>query len=939
MNRISAPQWAQNKAINYLKAKVLYIILFFSALATNLIGQRPDSLQRFKDRPLILADTLPDGTDSLVITPDSIPPRFSGIQLSKDSLDAPVEYSCQDSMIYDIAGQKIHLYGTAEVAYQTITLKAAHIVFDWSTNIATASTLPDSLGRKSGIPEFVDGEQTFTADSMRYNFDTRKGVVYDVRTEYTDIVVKGSKAKFVSGEPKADSTAANDIIYNQGAIFTTCTHPEPHFGIRSKKQKIITDKLVVVGPSNLEIMGVPTPLWLPFGFFPISSGRSTGLLFPQDYEYSPQWGFGLRDIGWFFPLGEHFNLSVKSNLYVKGTWGLGLESQYAKRYKYQGGAAISYDSRRSEDNEGNVDRQNSFSLRWTHNQAATANPTSRFGGSINFQTNDYQSRVYNDAQSVLQSQLSSNFSYSKNWADKPISLSLAFNHSQNTRTKEMTVNFPTIDFQTRSIYPFRGKNSVGGNKRPFYEDITMRYKMQAKSTFRGIDTSFFEQATLDNAQFGLQQDISTGTSFKVLKYFNLNPNVSYREVSYFRSLRKDYLDGVDAISDTTVNPITGEQEITFSKYGSVVDTVVSGYESYRTLSAGVSLTTQIFGTITSKKGWFRGLRHVMKPTITMGYQPDYLNNPNYYRSVRDPFSSPDDPEFDRYSIFENGIYGRPPSTEQQMALSYSLTNIFEGKYYSKKDSTEKKFKLFDNIYINGQYNFAADTLKWSRVNFSGTTRFFKGITTLSARAIFDPYVQEMNEFGNFTRVNKSAYRQRGQLLDFVNASASINTRLTVSKIRALFQGTDEEVVENVIDEEEKRREQRRTREETDFLSLFENFNINHNIVFNLDRKYIANDEFRDTFNIRTHSIDLRGSIDLTEKWRINISRIGYDFVRKQLTYPSLSFSRDLHCWEMTMSWAPTRGTYSFSIRVKPGTLDFLKIPYDQNNADAIRAFQ
>ena len=64
----------------------------------------------------MLPDTLPPGTDSLVLSADSIPPRFSGIRLSQDSLDAPVAYSSEDSMIYDIAGQKIHLYGQAEVA-------------------------------------------------------------------------------------------------------------------------------------------------------------------------------------------------------------------------------------------------------------------------------------------------------------------------------------------------------------------------------------------------------------------------------------------------------------------------------------------------------------------------------------------------------------------------------------------------------------------------------------------------------------------------------------------------------------------------------------------------------------------------------------------------------------------------------------------------------
>ncbi|MCB0551360.1 MAG: LPS-assembly protein LptD, partial [Phaeodactylibacter sp.] len=200
----------------------------------------------------------------------------------------------------------------------------------------TAEGMPDSLGRPSGKPEFSDGAQSFVADSMRYNFQTRKGVVYDVTTKQNDVVVHGARSKFVSSPAQDSTQKANDVIFSSDALFTTCTHDNPHFGIHSRKQKVVPNKLVVVGPSNLEIMGVPTPLWLPFGFFPISSGRRTGLLFPRDYQYSPQWGFGLEGIGWFFPLGDHFNLSLTTNLYIKGTWGVNASSQYRKRYKYNG---------------------------------------------------------------------------------------------------------------------------------------------------------------------------------------------------------------------------------------------------------------------------------------------------------------------------------------------------------------------------------------------------------------------------------------------------------------------------------------------------------------------------------------------------------------------------------------------------------------------------
>jgi hypothetical protein len=244
-------------------------------------GKQPPSAQVRTDTGGVTApiDTLSGDT----LLPRPVKTRE--ISFSKDSLDAPVQYSAVDSMIYDIGNQRVHLYGEAEVSYTSINLKAAHIIFDWQTNIVTASGMPDSLGQPAGLPEFSDASQTFTADSMRYNFAAKKGVVYDVVTMQNDIVVRGTKSKFITREAQDSTEEDQNIVYSSDAIFTTCTHEEPHFGIRSRKQKVIPNKLVVVGPSNLEIMNVPTPVWLPFGFFPIPQGRSTGLLFPRDYQY------------------------------------------------------------------------------------------------------------------------------------------------------------------------------------------------------------------------------------------------------------------------------------------------------------------------------------------------------------------------------------------------------------------------------------------------------------------------------------------------------------------------------------------------------------------------------------------------------------------------------------------------------------------------------
>jgi hypothetical protein len=925
--------------IGTLRTKVIFSVTLL--VWSSLLLAQTDTLQNPLDtlsRIGVAVDSTGQDTSQVVSL---------GVPISADSLDAAVAYSADGYMEIDAVNEKIHLYDNALVTYESITLRAAHIELSWAEGIVVAEGIRnDTTGVLEGLPEFTEGQSTFVAERMRYNFETRKGIVYDVVTTENDVQVRGAKSKFISAPP--GDTTAHDIIYSQDAIFTTCTADHPHFGIRSSKQKVVAEKQVIVGPSRLEIMGVPTPLWLPFGFFPLSSGRSTGLIFPRNYEYSPQFGFGLQQVGWYFPLGDNLNLTVAGDYYLQGTWGIRTEVDYRKRYRYNGGFSFRYDSRNQEqvfpvlDENGNpvigangqpsreprFVRQNGISIRLNHSQDAAAHPMNRLSGSINFQTNNFQSRVQNDFQSVTQNTINSNFSFSRNWQDKPMSMSVAFRHSQNTRTREMNVDFPTFQFQTQALYPFRRKERIGPKR--WYEDITMRYTNEARANFTASDTTFFEPTTLENARYGMQHNVTAGTSFKILKFFNLNPGVNYREVWNMSQLNASFV--ADPVLDT-VPEVGGGFRVDTLDFGTYQLDTLPGFASFRTYGANLSLTTQVFGTFLFNKGPVRGLRHVIKPTVSVGYAPDYRNNSNYYIYLPDTLAF-NDPTRDRtFSRFQNSIFGGPPSSETQFALNYSLTNIFEAKLFSRKDSTTRNIKLFDNIYVNGNYNFAADTLKWSPISASGTTRLFKGATTFSFSATFDPHVREQTSPGSsvFRRVNRTTWQEGGKPFEFVDATFRFNTNLTVRKIRAIFQGKEEELVERVDTEGN----DLRPVEETDFLSLFENFSLRHNLVMGVRPL----DMDRDTFTVNTHSLELRGSIALTPNWNVDIGSIGYDFARKQTTYPFLGLRRDLHCWELGFNWAPTRNTYAFYLRVKPGTLDFIKVPYQRNNYDGQRPFR
>jgi hypothetical protein len=911
--------------------------------------------------PAAAPDTLPpypvsnDTTTlgALLRNQDSIinPPKFSGSTLeyamSPDSLTDEVEYAANDSMWVDFETQEIHLYGDATVNYQTISLKANYIVLNYGTNIVNAGPLPDSIGRPAGFPEFSDGGQSFDAKSMRYNFKTRKGIVYGTTTTQDDIFVRGDKSKFVSGAITVNDTTKADVIYTEGAIFTTCSAEHPHFGIRTRKAKIVPNRLAVIGPSNLEIMGVPTPLWLPFGFFPLKSGRSTGLLFPSDYQYSADLGgYGLQGVGWFFPIGEHVNLELTADYYLKGTFSLQTNVRYVRRYKYSGSFNMSYKNLRREADDLVVSRQKGITVNWSHRQDQRAHPTFTFGGNINFQTNLVDQRFQNDYQTASQNTIRSSMNINKTFTKLKSTFTAGLNHSQNNQSRVITVNFPDAAFSTQTIYPLR---NLPGKTTAWYKKLNFRYKSALRSEFEAPDSTFFQKPTLENGEYGFRHDITSGLSFNVLKYFNISPNISYGEV-YYGKTRDYFLEG-DIVTDTIVDPLTGEVRIDTTSLGSINSALNSGLASYRTFTAGVSLSTQVFGKVKFKgKGLLglQGLRHVMKPSITFGYAPDYTTASDYISDTPyfleegsiDPLSS--DPT-NLLSPFANQIFGQPSESEQRLGINYSIANLFQAKIWNKKDSLSENIDLLQNISVSGSYDFTKDTLKWSEVSIGGSTRFFKGLTSVNVRGTFDPYISrydaEKDQFGRVDETNLSLGRFP---ISLTRLTSTISTNITVAKIRELFQGKEEEFVTDVQEERRKKREEEKTLfEETDFLSLFERFSIRHTFNFNFQREFDTEDPDVDDqgkvrFNQVANSIELRGALQLTNNWSVNIGQIGYSFTDKRITYPYLSFVRDLHCWEMRFSWAPQRNTYQFSIAVKPGTLDFISIPSNQNRYDGGR---
>lgn len=866
---------------------------------------------------LAVNDSLQMGVvDSLAML-DSLPPDIPKrtIVIAPDSLSGPLQYNAKDSMIYDLSNKIIYLYGNAEVVYENYNLKAGYIEFNFNTFIATAEGLPDTSGRMLEEPFFDDGNQTFNARKIAYNFKSKKGKVYDAITEQGDGYFLSKSTKFVSKE--ADSNTVDDVVYSGNCTYTTCNHKQPHFGFRTMKAKVIPNKMIIVGPSYLEIMGTPTPLVLPFGFFPIANQkRKSGLILSTNFDFSPVWGVGLRGVGYYQAINDHIDLSLTGDFYTRGTVRVYATSNYNWRYKASGSFVASYARTKSGFKEDpNFSLQNDFKLRWTHTQAPKAHPSQNFSASVDLGTSDFNRTTNASAVVALQSTFQSNISYTKRFVGTPFSLSVGASHSQNTATNVMNITLPRTTLTMNQIFPFKRKNPLGEQK--WYERIGLSYAMNANNSFQIIDTLLFTPDgipdALQDAKYNITHSPRLNFTFKLFKHINVQPTIDYREYWYFYSNEKVFDDALiikyDTLLDDENNILQIDADTTFGEVESIRD---YGFHAVRDFNAGVNLNTQIFATGTFNILGLHKARAVIRPNVGFSWRPDYSTDFwGYYGKVLQDVRYPE--EYLTYSRFDVA-----PGQGKQALLTYSLNTRIEGKFKrNKRDTINKdpyrRAAILNNVGITGNYNLAADSLKMSTIGLNANTTFFK-IINATVSFVFDPYAA--NTLTN-ARVNTFEWKVSKRPVRMTSGSLNLSTNLNSNNLRELF-------TPNKKFEKQSEKQQKQT---ADF-QFFQGMSLNYNLRFN--QRYF---DGVDSLMITANELSMNGGVNLSKGWSIRVNRIGYDFSRKRITYPDFQFSRNLHCWEMGMSWQPERKIWSFFLAVRPGSLGFIRIPVNKTQFD------
>ena len=800
--------------------------------------------------------------------------------ISPNALNKTIKYSARDSVAFNLDSRRAFLYSDGSINYDKMLLKADQVEVDFEQQTLHAHGTLDTANHTIGRPFFKQDEAEYHADTITFNYNTQKGIIQGVITQEGDGFLHGEKVKKLN----------DSVMYLSGGSYTTCNYAHPHFSINFTKSKLIAGDKIVTGPAWLTIEDAPTPIALPFALFPLNKNRQSGILLPS-YGWMNYRGYYLKDGGYYFAFNDNLDLSLLGEIYTNLSWALEAKSNYYVRYKYKG----AIDMRYGQTFEGirgdtaNFNSFNDFKFTWRHDQDAKANPYSRFSANVNLQSRNYNKNTTN-RNDYFNSTTTSSISYNTKLGSY-LNFTASARESFNAQTGVMNIKLPSISLNSITLYPLRRRNPSGAYR--WYENISLSYVMNADNNLTTQDTDLFKTETLNRLQYGVQHSIPLSSTVKILKFFNWTNAVNYNERWHWSTIRQNYDDQTGKLT---------------------IDTVM-GFRSNRDFSVSSSLSTRIYGMFQFKAGPLKALRHVINPSISFSYHPDFgQERYGWWQQYTDTTGY-----VHRYSIFQQSLYGGPPDGKSGN-LHASIGNNLEIKVQNPFDTAAevKKVTLLESLNLAMGYDLAKDSLRLSNLSVTGRTTLFRALT-LNYSGSFCPYVIDTlgllhnqllinTEHRLFRMENSTWSAQIAYSLNNNTFGGDKNAKSQGRPTRTLIQTPY-------------------NYSSTLFLGGYADFSVPWNIslsyTFSHVDRYVAREMNLQSETIQ--SITLSGNVSLTQNWRIAMST-GYDIANKGMSYTTVDIYRDLHCWEMRFSWVPF-GYYRswfFQINIKADALRDIK---------------
>ena len=847
----------------------------------------------------------------------------------KHGIDSPVEFSANDSLLYEAGHGMAYLFGNSHVKYQNMDLQSENIYLSLDSSLVHATGARDSVsGKLFGNPVFQMGSDTYQSDTMAFNFKTKKGFIQQVYTEQQEGFLSSQLSK----------RGANGELYLQHGRYTTCDEPHPDFYLALSRAKVRPGKDVVFGPAYLVVCDVPLPLAIPYGFFPFTKSYSSGFIMPT-YGDETERGFYLRDGGYYFAISDQMDLKLLGEIYTKGSWGVSAASNYRKRYRYSGSFYGSYqNSVTGEKNLPDYSKTTSFKIQWSHRQDAKANPYSTLSASVNFATSSYErnnlTSMYNP-QTMTQSTRTSSVSYSTSFSSIGMSLSTTMNLNQNMRDSTIAMTMPDLNISISRFYPFKRKHMVG--KQRWYEKIAMSYTGHFSNSISTKEDKLMHSNLIKDWRNGMQHSIPVSASFTVLNYINLTASFNFTDRTYTNKIMRSW-DG------------TTEQR----------DTIYGLYNVYN-WNMSLAASTKLYGFLTPPRGFLGGriqkIRHVFTPQVSLNYAPDFSASRYGYYETYQKTDSEGNVTMVEYSPFQNSLYG-VPGKGKTGSIAFDMSNNLEMKMYDRNDSL-RKISLIDEFGASMSYNMAAKIRPWSDLSTRIRLKLTKNYT-LNMNAVFASYVYEADSVGARPRLSEhTTYWEQGKIGRFQGMSQNLSYTISNEKISKIFKWLrgerdnkkdkdenepaldDINSIESNVDPDMEKAKHGAKKQNAGLAETDEDGYMPFSMPWSVSFGYgitMREDTDVKKFNYNTmrypykftQNLNMSGNIRLSDGWNISFSS-GYDFENKKISMTTASLSRDLHCFNMSCSVVLSPYTsYNFSFRCNASTLtDALK--YDKRS--------
>ena len=749
----------------------------------------------------------------------------------------------------------------------------------------------------SQTPIFTQAQNEVIPDSIRFNMDTKKALIYNSRSGQDEINYKAEVAKKVN----------DSVYYLKNIKFTTAKDIDnPEYYFYTRKAKVVPNKKIVTGFTNMYIADVPLPLGLPFAFFPLTKDRTSGFIIPSFGDNRDR-GFFFQNGGYYFAISDYADLTLLGDYYTNGSYALRAESSYALRYKFKGNLSLRFEKLiNGERGFDDFSESTVYNIRWNHNQDAKSNPSSRFAASVNLGSSQYYNESINQTNnaSSLINTLSSSISYSKTFETVPqVNLSIAGTHSQNTNTDEINMSLPNLNASVSRIFPFEPKV---GSKKGILQNINLQYNLAAENRIQTTDSEFFTSKMFDDAKVGARHTIPISTNFKIFKHLSSSLNTTYQETWAFSTIKKKY------------DPEYNEGE------GGIVQDTINGFDSYRTYNFSASLGTTMYGMFNFGRGKkIEALRHVFRPSLSYNINPSF---DQFYDSYVDPTANE---EVVEYSRFEQSLYGAPGKVRSS-SVSMSISNTIEAKVRDRDTTAVKPKKLIilNNLNFNTAYNIAGDSLNWNPLIFSGSIPIIKKLD-FNFNGALDPYALDNKN----VRIDEFNINNGGSLFRLTRANISINYVFSSKD----FQGKEKDDFDTENFKNGGRPDDLfgdstpindRSKFEDDTPNSKSDYDwYNFSIPWDLRMAYTVTYSNSARQNeITSQSIMFSSNIEFSPKWKVGVSS-GYDFKNKGITLTQFRFQRDLESWRLSFNWTPigsTNTSWYMFIGIKSSLLSDIK---------------